>query len=63
MGPLGGDPRPVFAAVAELRERLRASSGLPLPELSLGMSGDLEAAVAAGSTVLRIGTAVFGERS
>ena len=30
MGPLGGDPRPVFAAVAELRERLRASSGLQI---------------------------------
>lgn len=63
MGPLGGDPKPVFAAVAALRDRLRASSGLPLPQLSLGMSGDLEAAVAAGSTLLRIGTAVFGERS
>lgn len=63
MGPLEGDPRPVFAAVAALRDRLRATSGLPLPQLSLGMSGDLEAAVAAGSTLLRIGTAVFGERS
>lgn len=63
MGPLEGDPRPVFAAVAALRDRLRAASGLPLPQLSLGMSGDLEAAVAAGSTLLRIGTAVFGERS
>lgn len=63
MGPLVGDPAPVFAQVAALRSRLVASSGLPLPTLSLGMSQDLEAAVAAGSTLVRIGTAVFGQRS
>ena len=63
MGPLDGDPAPVFAAVAALRDRLAAESGLPMPILSLGMSGDLEPAVAAGSTLVRIGTAVFGERS
>lgn len=62
MGPQSGDPRPVFAMVAALRERLRQSSGSDLPVLSLGMSGDLEAAIAAGSTLLRIGTAVFGVR-
>lgn len=62
MGPLRGDPDPVFAAVAALRDRLRASSGLALPILSLGMSGDLEAAVAAGSTLVRVGSAVFGAR-
>lgn len=62
MGPLAGDPAPVFARVAALQAGLRASSGLTLPMLSLGMSGDLEAAVAAGSTLVRIGTAVFGHR-
>ncbi len=62
MGPLAGDPAPVFARVAALCDELRASSGLPLPVLSLGMSQDLEAAVAAGSTIVRIGTAVFGAR-
>jgi pyridoxal phosphate enzyme (YggS family) len=62
MGPLAGDPAPVFSAVAQLRERLRAGSRLPLPVLSLGMSGDLAAAIAAGSTLVRIGTAVFGAR-
>jgi PLP dependent protein len=62
MGPLHGDPAPVFAAVAALRERLQQASGLPLRQLSLGMSGDLEAAVAHGSTLVRIGTAVFGAR-
>lgn len=62
MGPLEGDPAPVFAAVASLRERLRAATGLPLAVLSLGMSGDFGSAIAAGSTLVRIGTAVFGTR-
>ena len=62
MGPLDGDPVPAFAAAAALRDRLRATSGLPLPVLSLGMSGDLDAAIAAGSTLVRIGTGVFGAR-
>lgn len=62
MGPLDGDPAPAFALASRLRDELRAASGLPLPILSLGMSGDLDAAVAAGSTLVRIGTAVFGRR-
>lgn len=62
MGPLEGDPAPVFAAVAALQDRLRADSGLSLPELSLGMSGDFPAAIAAGATLVRIGTKVFGAR-
>lgn len=60
MGPLDGDPAPVFAEVAVTRERLRRSSGLGLDVLSLGMSGDLDAAIAAGSTLVRIGSAIFG---
>jgi pyridoxal phosphate enzyme (YggS family) len=62
IGPLHRDPAPVFARVARLRDELRERSGLPLPILSLGMSSDLEAAVAAGSTLVRVGTAVFGDR-
>ncbi len=62
MGPLQADPAPVFLRTAALCLDLRARSGLALPILSLGMSADLEAAVAAGSTLVRIGTAVFGER-
>ena len=62
MGPLAGEPLPVFERVAALREELRTGSGLPLPALSLGMSDDLEDAVAAGSTMVRIGTALFGPR-
>lgn len=62
MGPLVGDPGPVFAAVASVQAGLRDKSGLALPILSLGMSGDLEAAVAAGSTMVRLGSALFGDR-
>ncbi|MEO6594889.1 MAG: YggS family pyridoxal phosphate-dependent enzyme [Planctomycetota bacterium] len=63
MAPLEGDAGPVFVRIAALRGALAKGSGLALPVLSLGMSSDLEAAVAAGSTLVRIGTAVFGRRS
>lgn len=63
MGPREGDPAPVFASVAALRDRLRDALGLPLPVLSMGMTGDLEAAVTAGSTLVRVGTGVFGPRA
>lgn len=49
-------------AVAELRDELQQRSGRALPVLSLGMSGDFEAAIAEGSTQVRVGTAIFGER-
>jgi len=51
-----------FAQLATLRDRLQQELGQPL-RLSMGMSGDLEAAVQAGSDQIRIGTAFFGERS
>ncbi len=54
--------RPYFRALRELRDRLEASLGLPLPELSMGMSGDFEVAVAEGATLVRVGTAIFGSR-
>lgn len=63
MGPREGDPAPVFQAVAELHEDLRQQSGLPLPVRSIGMTGDLAAAVAAGSTMVRVGTGIFGPRT
>ena len=53
--------RAAFAEVRKLKESIVAS-GLPLDTLSMGMSGDLEAAIAEGSTMVRIGTAVFGTR-
>jgi hypothetical protein len=50
-----------FARLAALRDALNAE-GLSLDTLSMGMSDDLEAAIAAGSTVVRVGTAIFGPR-
>ena len=55
------DQRTRFRPVRELYERLQAE-GLELDTLSLGMSDDLEAAIAEGSTMVRVGTAIFGER-
>ena len=51
-----------FAGLRELRDRLVAD-GLPLDTLSMGMSHDLEAAIMEGATLVRIGTAIFGERT
>lgn len=62
---LDDDPevaRRAFAGLRELRDRLEGSLGVPLPVLSMGMTGDLEIAVAEGSTLLRVGTALFGPR-
>lgn len=76
IGSLGGDGRlplqgfmaipppgdeAAFAQLADLRERFQQELGRPL-RLSMGMSDDLEAAIAAGSDQIRIGTAFFGER-
>jgi hypothetical protein len=54
--PLAGDPRPHFETLREL------AHGLDLGTLSMGMSGDFEAAIAEGATLVRVGTAVFGPR-
>ncbi len=51
-----------FDALAALIEPLRRA-GLPLDTLSMGMSGDLEQAIAAGATIVRVGTAIFGSRT
>lgn len=53
--------RAPFRELRELFERLRGE-GLPLDTLSMGMSDDLEAAIAEGSTLVRVGTAIFGQR-
>ncbi|MCK9378036.1 MAG: YggS family pyridoxal phosphate-dependent enzyme [Syntrophobacterales bacterium] len=65
MPPWFPDPeeaRPYFLALRELRDRLRTLTGLPLTELSMGMSGDFEVAIEAGATLVRVGTAIFGRR-
>lgn len=56
------EQRRPFRRLRELAEQLRAD-GLPLDTLSMGMSEDLEAAIAEGATLVRVGTAIFGERS
>ena len=56
--------RPFFAALRELRDRINAEAmpNVSLDELSMGMTGDFEAAIEEGATMVRIGTAIFGER-
>jgi PLP dependent protein len=61
VAPPGEDPRPAFSALRELRDGLRVS--FPgFTELSMGMSADLESAVEEGATMVRVGTALFGNR-
>jgi pyridoxal phosphate enzyme (YggS family) len=65
MGPLGADEkttRNVFARTKEIFDEMRWEKigGNTLRHLSMGMSGDLEAAIAEGSTMVRVGTALFG---
>ena len=64
IGPLGCDEKAVrsaFAATRELRDSLRLGAD-DLPVLSMGMSGDFEWAIAEGSTEVRVGSAIFGQR-
>ncbi len=67
MPPFFDDPaaaRPYFAELKRLADMITAEniSGVELKELSMGMSGDFEAAIQEGATLVRIGTAIFGER-
>ena len=69
IAPLGSTPDETaahaartFANLRALRDDLAARFATPLPELSMGMTGDLAIAVAAGSTMVRVGTALFGAR-
>jgi hypothetical protein len=64
MPPYFDDPakaRPYFRALREMRDRLSAANP-GLRELSMGMSGDFEAAIEEGATIVRVGTAIFGPR-
>jgi pyridoxal phosphate enzyme (YggS family) len=54
--------RPYFVALRELRDRLSTTTGIPLTTLSMGMSGDYEVAVEEGATLVRVGSAIFGNR-
>lgn len=60
--PVAEKVRPAFRRLRELKERCEQILGAPLPQLSMGMSGDFEVAIEEGATLVRIGTALFGER-
>ena len=65
IAPYAVDPeqvRPIFRRLRELRDRCTDLLGASLPVLSMGMSGDLEVAIEEGATLVRVGTALFGER-
>lgn len=55
--------RPFFQKLRELKERCEQQLGAPLPVLSMGMSGDFAVAIEEGSTLVRVGTAIFGDRT
>lgn len=55
--------RTFFATLRKLRDKIQEQSGCLLPELSMGMSHDFEAAIEEGATMVRIGTALFGSRT
>jgi len=59
-----GKVRQCFRLLKSLQEQVRAENipGVRMQELSMGMSGDLETAIAEGATIIRVGTAVFGQR-
>jgi pyridoxal phosphate enzyme (YggS family) len=61
--PVAEQVRPFFRQARELQQRCEALLGAPLPQLSMGMSGDFEVAIEEGATLVRIGTALFGERA
>ena len=56
--------RPFFTALRQLRDRIKneAIANISMDELSMGMTGDFEAAIEEGATMVRVGTAIFGER-
>lgn len=63
--PFDSEPenvRPHFANLRQFRDELAEKSGIPLTGLSMGMSHDFEVAIEEGSTIVRVGTAIFGAR-
>ncbi len=60
--PVPEKARPYFQRLRQLKHECEEILGVPLPQLSMGMSGDFEVAIEEGSTMVRIGTALFGSR-
>jgi len=66
MAPFSRQPensRPYFQKLREVKSTCEDKLGAPLPELSMGMSGDFEVAIEEGATLIRIGTTLFGARA
>lgn len=63
VGPDAEAARRWFAALREIRDRMTEEFGLPLPSLSMGMSGDFEVAIEEGATHVRVGSLIFGKRA
>lgn len=61
--PTPDKARPWFVKLRELRDELEINSGCKFPGLSMGMSGDYEEAIEEGSTIIRVGSAIFGTRN
>jgi len=61
--PMPEKTRPYFATLRTLRDELEKLGGAPLPKLSMGMSHDFEIAIEEGATIVRVGSAIFGERT
>ncbi|MGZ4965545.1 MAG: YggS family pyridoxal phosphate-dependent enzyme [Chthoniobacterales bacterium] len=62
LAPDAEDSRPYFVMLRELRDELEREFKMKLAELSMGMSHDYEVAIEEGATLVRVGTAIFGER-
>jgi pyridoxal phosphate enzyme (YggS family) len=62
LAEIGAASRPYFVMLRELRDQMEKRCGLALPQLSMGMSDDFEAAIEEGGTLIRIGTDIFGPR-
>jgi pyridoxal phosphate enzyme (YggS family) len=62
-GPDAEASRSWFAALRELRDALERQTGISLPALSMGMSGDFEVAIEEGATHVRVGSSIFGQRA
>ena len=61
--PVAEKARPYFKKLRELKAQAETVLGAPLPQVSMGMSGDFEVAIEEGSTIIRVGTALFGARN
>jgi pyridoxal phosphate enzyme (YggS family) len=62
LGPEAEASRPFFAQLRQLRDQLESEFKITLPQLSMGMTNDFTVAIEEGATLVRVGTAIFGER-